>query len=88
MRPRRCAVVANGPSVRDGEGGVQYRPHRRRDVNRPDALAPRRNHPEAVRYRDKSQALAGAPDFKAVTEVRAAGKREHNPMKLTDKNEW
>jgi len=23
-----------------------------------------------------------------VTEVRAAGKREHNPMKLTDKNEW
>ena len=88
MRPRRHAPWLHGSSVRDGARGAQYRHDRCCDVNRPDALAPRRNHPEAVRYRDKIRALVDAPDFRTVPEVRAADKRKHNLMKLIDRSEW
>ena len=41
-----------------------------------------------MRYPDKIRALVAAPDFKMVTEVRAADKRKHHLMKLIDMNEW
>ena len=41
-----------------------------------------------MRYPDKIRALVDVPDFKTVTEVRAADKRKHNLMKMIDENEW
>ena len=89
MRPRRHAPwLLHSSSVRDGARGVEYRHHRGCDVNRPDVLAPRRNHPEAVRYPDEIRALVDAPDLTTVAEVRAADKCEHNLVNLIDRNGW
>ena len=88
MQPRRHAPGLHSSSVRDAACGAQYRHHRGLDVNRPDAIAPRRDHPDPVRYPDKTRALVDAPDFKTGAEVRAADKRKPNLLKLIDRNDW